>query len=510
MISGREALGVIRQAVTEEQARSRQVEARLSEASQALLQVDQERARALSQLARLRVEALAEGGVAERLDEADRRVLATLEQRSEEVRLLHAELAGVEARQAEGAAARERHAEALEAAAAAVDAAEAGTQARLAADPDYRAQRDATEAAERIAVHADEKATLAEQERAAKGAAYDADPLFAYLWRRGYGTAAYRAWPLVRWLDGKVARLIGFEAARRNYQRLQELPLRLREHADRVGAQADAALSALAARDAAEREADGVAALEAEHERARARLAAADERLEADAQALQAVQQRIETYARGDDPRYLQAVAALAEALGQVPLRTLAREAIATPFPEDDRIVARLLELDRQREAQAATLTELREAAAGHRNRTTDLERVRIDFSRRRFDQPDVSFPDAAMIATLLAQLLNGAMTRDALWRVLEKQRQVTPRRADPTFGSGGFGRASPWGGGLPGGLPGRLPTGGFGGTGRAGGGAAGKVAGKVAGEVAGRIAGSAFRTAGKIASGAFKTGGKF
>ena len=507
MISGREALGVIQRSIAEEQARSREVEGQLEAAGKALLATDQERARSLAQLARLHIEARAAGEAAERLEAADRRVLDALERRQQEIQVLEREREALAARAYELAVERERDAEALERAAEAVDEAEAATQQRLAADPGYVSLRDAAEQAERVAVHADEKATLAEQELAAKGAAYDADPLFAYLWRRGFGTTAYRAWPLTRWLDGKVARLIGFEAARRNYQRLQELPVRLREHAERVGATADEALDALRARDAAEREADGVTALEARRDEARGALERTDAAIEETAQSTERLRERLDGYTRGEDPAYLEAVGGLAEELGQVPLRTLAREAIATPYPEDDRIVARLLELERQRETQVATKAELQEAAARHRARTTDLEKVRIDFTRRRYDQPDTSFPDAAMIATLIAQLLHGTMTRDALWRVLEQQRRVTPRRADPSFGSGGFGRGSPWGGGLPGGSGGG-PFGGFGGTGRAGGGGLPRVGGGIS--TGGRIGGGGFKTGGRIGGGGFRTGGKF
>src|SRR5690606_22487620 len=127
----------------------------------------------------------------------------------------------------------------LEKAAAAIDEAEAEAQARLASDPAYVAQKETAKAAERVAVHADEKATVSEQEQGAKGKAYLADPLFMYLWHRGYGTSQYRAGGLVRFLDGKVARLIGYDEARANYSRLIELPVRLREHADRMGQLAD-------------------------------------------------------------------------------------------------------------------------------------------------------------------------------------------------------------------------------------------------------------------------------
>jgi hypothetical protein len=302
----------------------------------------------------------------------------------------------------------------------------------------------------------------------------------------------------MRWLDGRVARLIGFEKARRNYHRLQELPLRLREHADRVGAAADEALAALAERDATEREADGLLPLVDAVERARADLVEVDAEIEEGAATIAAVEERLAAFARGEDPLHLQAVALLTEELGGVSLKALAREAIATPLPEDDRVVARLLELERRRETQTVAQAELREAAARHKARTTDLERVRIDFTRRRYDQPGSVFAEGAMIGTLLAQLLDGAMTRDGLWRVLERQRRVAPTRSDPTFGSGGFGRGSPWGGGSSGGSWGGKGVS-FGGTKRACGIKTG-----------GSIGGGGFRTGGRVGGGGFKTGGKF
>jgi hypothetical protein len=527
VISGREALGVIQTTIAEEKARTQEVEARLGAASQGLLRIDQRRAALLGDLARLRVGMLARDGAAggaaygaavTRLDAADGQVLAALESRAKAAASLERSAAALEVRQVERQAERERRADVLERAAARVDEAEAATQARLAEDPAYVERRDAARAAERVAVHADEKATLAERELAAKGQTYDADPLFTYLWRRRYGTSAYRGWGLFRWLDGKVARLVRYEDARRNYQRLQELPVRLREHAERVGAEADAALTELAALDGSAREADGIPALEAERGREAERVAAADAEIERGAQELQAIRDQLELIARGEDPEYLAAVAFVAGELEQETLQTLRQEAVATPFPEDDAIVAQLLELERERAAQASMLAELKEASTRHRARTTDLERVRIDFTRRRFDQPDTVFPDAATIASLLAQLLNGTMTRDALWRVLEQQRRVAPRRADPTFGSGGFGRGSPWGGG---GLPpmGGRPSGGFGGTGRAGGGAGPlggggfKPGGGIGGggfKPGGGIGGGGFRTGGGFGGGGFKRGGKF
>src|SRR5690606_13717072 len=100
-----------------------------------------------------------------------------------------------------------------------------------------------------------------------------------YLWRRRYGTSEYVGGGLTRWLDGKVARLIGYADARANYARLSELPVRLREHAERVGARADEELARLAELDEQGRAAAGVPALEQEHDDLAAQVAEVDEEI---------------------------------------------------------------------------------------------------------------------------------------------------------------------------------------------------------------------------------------
>lgn len=84
---------------------------------------------------------------------------------------------------------------------------------------------------------AEGKAAQAERNLEGKRKPYEADPLFMYLLDRGFGTPRYQAIPLVRYFDRKVARYIGFEDARRDYAVLVELPVRLREHAERLRAE---------------------------------------------------------------------------------------------------------------------------------------------------------------------------------------------------------------------------------------------------------------------------------
>ena len=382
MSSGRQVLGQVQRSLADAQARTADLDARLGEAQGQIVKLDGARARELQALARWRVAQLAapEGLVA-RLVDAETQARALLDRRDAEATALQARLAAAGTAAAELTAERTRAEDALEAAADALDAAEAATQARLGEDPAFVAQREAVRDAERVAVHADEKATASEAELEAKGRAYRDDPLFDYLWRRRYGTPAYRAGPLVRWLDGHVARLVRYVDARPNYARLLDLPVRLRAHADRVGAEADAALAELRRLEEEARAADGIPALTDARARAEARLVEIDGRIEAAATERRATLEAYEALVAGEDPHTLEAVAFLASEFGREDLQALRRAALATPMPEDDAIVARLLDLERERSAAASAVRELKEVAARDRERATDLEELRRRFT---------------------------------------------------------------------------------------------------------------------------------
>jgi hypothetical protein len=473
MMSGRDALLQIDAALGEERRRVEEVDARIKEASERLLDLRRARAEDLRELARLRVGMIAGGGLVAGLDAADRQVAALLASRPAARTAIEARIQAAARQRSALETERAGQADLLEAASEAVDAAEAATQARLETDPGYRAQQDRTREAERIARHAEDKAARSEQELGEKGRSYREDPLFVYLWERGYGLPSYRARPLIRWLDGKVARLVGYDDARANYARLQEIPVRLREHAGATRQRADAEIEALRALDEQARAADGIPALEAVRERERARLEAVDARIEEAAAEHQRLLDEQAAFVAGEDPAYRQAVEYLASELQRDDLQALRREAQATPFPEDDLVIARLLDREAEERALEASLAELRQATRQHLDRLQQIEGLRADFKRRQYDRGDSLFADGSLLGVMLSSFLSGMLDQKGLWRVLEQQQRYRPRRADPTFGSGGFGRGSVWGAGRGGGGPWGGGRGGGGGGGgfRTGGG---------------------------------------
>ncbi|WP_188899749.1 coiled-coil domain-containing protein [Caldovatus sediminis] len=422
-----------------------------------------EEAEALRELARMRLDALrrgADGGVVlERLDEAGRRARALIERGTQARTAFEAELAERQAALLAANAARDRAAARLDEAEAAAERALEETRARLAAaDPEWRRRRDAAIEAAQVARHADRKAAFARRDREEKGRPYEADPLFLYLWRRGYGTPAYRAGPIARLLDGWVARVARYESARRSYALLTELPERLAEHAARMRDAAEAA-----AADLAEYERAAAAGAATVPEALRQALERAEDAVEAAHAALEETERRRAALTAGEDAATRGAVAALEAALAHASVRELREAAARTPTPQDDAVVARMERAAAERAEVERRLGERRTEAEAARRRVEELLAIRQEMRRRGYAQDRWSFGDGALVGMLLSELLRGALSRDGFWDRMDQHR-------------------IPQGGGAS---PGGTGGGSFGGRG-------------------------GFRTGGTIRGGGFRTGGSF
>jgi len=398
-----------------------------------------EEAEALRALARLRLREMADGGTAlDALDAAGARVQESLRRRAAE--LEPAQAAVLAARDALVAAEARRDAEAarLRAAQEAEAAALRGAEEKAAQDAEFRRLSAAAEAAERVAQRAEQKTSFAARDFEEKGRPYRADPLFAYLWDRGYGTARYRAFPLARMIDGWVARLIEFEPARRSYQLLSELPGHMTAHAARMRADADAAIRAMVERRRA------IAGLPAEEARPpAAALATAEDAVEKARTALGAAEAVRSALANGDDPASQEAIRALEAAIGARPLRMLREEACRTPTREDDAIVARLEIAAAERGRIDRALAEAQASADGARQRLADMQSVQREMRGRGVERSDWGFASGAIVGALLGELMRGALSREGFWDRLERQRMPGPM--------GGSSQPGPWGRPLPG-----------------------------------------------------------
>lgn len=372
----------------------------------------------------------------------------------------------------------------------------ATTRAGLEEHEAYRDKANALEEMTAMAARAEQKLALAREDRAKKGAAYEADPLFQYLRNRRFATRDYRAFPLFAALDNWVSGLIRYREHRLNYERLLEIPERIAEHVERLKEEAEAARASLEEleRDALEK--DGVGKLRDAAGAARALVEAYDEQIaEAEAHHKELLARHADAAAGKAGP-LAEARTIIASALSKVAVPDLKVLAAETASPEDDRLVGALIRTRRER----MEFEEARKSAVGslgaRGRRLSELEDIRRRFKSARFDSPYSEFSGRDVLALLIAEFLSGALSRDELWRRIEKSHKTRRRDWDNDLGGdewrGPFGLPDNWGGTMggswgrsrPGGVrpprPPRIPRmpsgggfrtgGGFGGGSRGGG----------------------------------------
>jgi hypothetical protein len=316
-------------------------------------------------------------------------------------------------------------------------------RASLPADAEWRRLDEAAQAAERVAVHAEQKTALAEQDRAEKGKPYEADPLFAYLWAKGYGTPRYSAGPFTKLMDGFVARVARYEPARRNFAVLTDLPAKLGEHAARTRELAAAAAAARAAyeQQAAARsggpEPAALATVRESFERA-------DDAAEAAEATLRQAQARAASMAAGEDAEARVLSEQVEAALQREDLAQLRAAAARTPSPDDDALVLRIERLESERWRLSQEIETRREVLAAAQARAAEAEQLRREYRNRGYGRGTLDTASQAMIGALLGQVLGGAISRGGFFDRIEKSRQPDPwARQSP----------SPWAGGAGGGF---------------------------------------------------------
>ena len=348
---------------------------------------------------------------------------------------------------------------------------------KLAKDEVYTAQRAAAEAAEQTAIAARSKAELALADRQKKGVAYESDALFLYLWRRGFGTSAYASKGIIRMLDRWVARIIRYDDARPNYAMLVQIPERLEAYALDREAEAEAEkarLGQLSRAAAAEIAGEDLAKTIETAEVGIAEATATLEKLETE---LEDVARREQPYLSGEDADYRTAEEALLRSLQSEELGTLWQEALATPSPDDERIVRRLQDLDARITRSTGSIEADQRDLRDMGRRRDELVKVTRQFRQKRYDTWDSTFDNDSLTGVLLGELAKGALSGADYWAKAEKSRRRRKRQG------GGIG--FPGGVGLPGSM---------GGSGHGGGG----------------FGGGGFDSGGSFGGGGFKTGDTF
>ncbi len=479
MLSGRNALQNINLTLQQLHQQVDESDRQIQQTSDNLLSLQQQQTQNYRQLAKIRLDNIISGEVVAGLETADLRVRELLQIRSEALSELSARLENARSDQQQLEQQRETQGDRVAAAATALDEQETTTRQHLQLDSTYSRQQQDAEEADRVASQAEEKMQEALNNREEKGKPYESDQMFSYLWSRGYGTTAYSANPLTRFLDKWVARLCKYHSARPNYARLLEIPARLREHAEHQRAAADKEFEALEKLEQNAAADDGIPALRQAHQDAEQKLDQIDDAINQHEEKIMQLMQQKANYATGDDARFIEAIDTLAASLKRENMDTLYRYARLTTTAEDDLLVSELPAAEQRLGQIQQSLQEYKRTHEKHLTRLAELEQLRRNFKSQRFDDIHSGFGNGATLTLMLNQFLQGLANSGDLWNAIRREHQYRPTTSNSPFGNRSIGRRtstsrfpggggrSPWGGG------GGLGGGGLGGGGgfRTGGG---------------------------------------
>lgn len=441
MWTGRQTMASIEETVGKLHAEERRLDETMKSVVADAERLRRERDETLKELARVKLDEITAGRLVRDLDVAERRAIQVLaDHRNRLTTATERKEVGVSEVEA---AEKQRHsaAEGVEKALSEIEAVRAKAAEAVQATTSWQSAKARFSAAHAIAEEAEKKAAQSESELAAKRRPYDEDPLFSYLWRIGFGTPRYQAANVARIIDRTVAEFVGFSGARANYAMLNEIPLRLREHASAKRAAADTEQSALAAIERTAMVAAGLEVKERVLTEARHRLASVEKTLEAKQAQLKTFeeQRRALVDTSGGVPGYEEALRTIAQADARDDIGTLYREARRTVTSADEGIVRKIEEIDAALKQVDAELIELRKSARDLASRRGEVEDVRDRFRGAGYDHPHATFGNEAEIGRILAAILEGVVRSGVLWDVIRGGFRTRPQQGNRDFGSPTF-----------------------------------------------------------------------
>jgi hypothetical protein len=456
MITGRDTLQEINDHVLQAQSQIENADREMDNLTSNLSRLRIEEAEQFRQLARFRLDEMNAGHMAARLDKAHHAVPAFLDQHKQALAELENGLEKVKQHQQKLELQRESQINARDKAVEALQRQLERSKEKLEQDEGYRLQQEKAVRATEVTRRADEKASQSEADLASKGMPYQEDSLFMYLWQRRYMTPDYRANGIIRSLDNWVARLIDYQENRADYHMLNELPLRLREHADQAAEEARHQQQALQALERQTAEKDGASTLQTALEKSETQLQQINEEIETHEKRYQELLAQKADFAAGEDEYTQKAVEILVAELEREDTIELYRQAQATPRPEDDVIVMQLHKLQQKQQETNKRISDLKTDRQQQRKALEELTKLRSKFRRSNYDARHSSFPSNLGLGILLGEMLRGGRSSGSAWdKIGNTQKWDLPdiggsggSEGGGFGGFGGFGSGGGFGGG--------------------------------------------------------------
>jgi len=483
-LSGPEALHSLDEALRDIRREEDEIAKRLARSAELVTKIRETEGELLRQLAAVRLDPASQAQMVGELSQAEAKAREMLKRHAGELAAAEKQLKDIDKSIADQSAEREQLVKQAGGFQAELKALADKISAEVSKDPNYAQKRKAAEDLRRVAEESMRKTLQAETDREQKGRPYRDDPLFMYLWESSYGTRNYRANNLIRWLDGIVAGLVGYPEARPNFAMLNEIPLRLREHAERQAQIAASAQDEVIALEKAAIDAGGGRPVREGLEQAEARIAEIDAAIVGLEDQRDDIAKTQRDLAQGSDPAFAGAIGALAEALGREDIRTLLADARETHTAQDDTIVK---QIDDARQRAQEEENETRDQKARLKTlaaRRRELEDIQYEFKKSGFDNPRSTFREDNLVGDVLNDFLRGGISAASYWEQWRRSQNWTggsgpwtqKRRDDDddedrgggfswpdiSFGGGSGSRSGGGFGGSWGRLPGGSSGGGF------------------------------------------------
>lgn len=438
-IRGPEALASLDEAMRDIRREEDDISKRLVRSSEKLGKIRETEAELFRQLAKLRLDPQVQGELDGRISTAEAKARDLLKAHTKDLSKAEKDVGDVDAALAGLTQDRNAALKVFEGHQGELKALAAKLGPSIARNPAFAGKRQAAKELAEIAAQSMRKTEQAEADREQKGKPYRDDTLFMYLWEAGYGTASYRANNLIRFLDSKVADLVGFAKARPNFAMLNEIPLRLREHAERQMANAAKAEEDVDALETQAIDNAGGKPMRDAMEAAQQRIDALDAEIVATEDRRDEASKLLGQLSQGGNPAFEGALGELAAALGREDIQTLLAEARRTRTGQDDTIVAQIDEARARSKEEESETRELNERLKTLAARRRELEDIQWEFKKQRFDDPRSTFRDDKLVGDVLNDFLRGGISAASYWDQWRRSQNWSAGTSD-------------WGGGV--GLP--------------------------------------------------------
>ena len=437
---GADALKYIDQNLHKLRADSIQMDSQLQNLTSNYTSLQHQRLDTLRGIATIRLSEIENGRFQSTLNEVDRNNGVLLEERKVAYNDLLGRIEDQNERLKQSELDREKLVDRLNVTARQVADQEAHLQQSLAEDKDYLQLVDEAKRAISIAAQAQAKVDRSLSSMQTKSTPYQADKLFMYLWRSGYGTTKYSAGFFARFVDGWVARIINFEPARQNYWNLTEIPKRLSEHAEAVASQSDLAHDAVNDYELEQSNASGLTDLRSALRKRQSEIDEKDDEIVLKEENLQSSLAERAKFDAGDDRFIRQSIEEIALLLKNKDLDYLNDFVGQTASYTDDELAQKLWQFDHRLNALKKDLVEVKKIQSNKATKLKEFQDLRINFKNSRFDDLRSGFVNKGLLVGLVSQFVQGLVSGADLWSAIKRNQNYRDIGPLPDFGSGGLG----------------------------------------------------------------------